>query len=98
MNEILQQTRQALFDVFGKFIADDPEEAKRLIEKHTMLPEDDPGRWAPSSKVVIHAESIPLPPPCEVPVIERWCEVSARIGNGYHCEHINNAVAAVYGG
>lgn len=97
MNETLEQTREALFKVFGKLISDDPEEAKRLIERHTHLPEDDSGQWAPHSAVVIHSECIPLPSPCEVPAIEAWCRVSELI-DGHFCEHINSAVAAVYEG
>ena len=95
MSEALKQTREALFKVFGEYIAETPEQAKALIEKHTMLPEDDSGQWAPRSQVVIHAEAIPLPSPCEVPAIESWCRVSDLM-DGYFCEHINNAVVAVY--
>ena len=95
MNEVLERTRDALLKVFGKCIHEDPEQARILIERHTHLPENDPGQWAPRSAVVIHAECIPLPPPCEIPIIEMWCEVSDLL-DGYFCEHINNAVAAVY--
>lgn len=95
MNEILEQTRDALFKIFGAGISDDPTEAKKLIEQHTHLPEDDSGQWAPRSAAVIHAECIPLPSPEEIPAIEAWCRVSDLL-DGHFCEHINGAVVAVY--
>ena len=97
MTQALQDTRKALFTAFGNSIDKDPAEAKRLIERHTHLPEDDVGGWSPSAAVVIHAENIPLPGPGEVPATDLWCVASALIP-GHFIEHINNGVAAVYEG
>lgn len=95
MNEILERTRKALFEVFGQSIDPDAEKARALIERHTHTGEDDPGGWSREAAVVIHAECIPLPVPVEIPAIEDWCRVSDMLGDHF-CEHINNAVTAVY--
>ena len=97
MTKALQDTRTALFTVFGESIDKDPEKAKQLIEQHTHLPEDDTGGWSPTAAVVIHSECIPLPCPAEVPAINLWCAASDLIP-GHFIEHINNGVAAVYEG
>jgi len=92
---ILKETRQALFDAFGDCVSEDPNEAKKLIERHTHFGEDAPGGWAPKAIVVILAECIPLPEMSEVPQIDAWMNASAKINGGF-IEHINNAVAAVW--
>jgi len=92
---ILEEVRAALFSEFGSRISEDEDSAKSLIEKHTFLPEDDSGQWAPSAAVVIHAESIPLPAAHEFRDIEAWCRVSTALSSHF-CEHVNDAVVAVY--
>ncbi len=97
MNEILIKICDALFAEFGGHISEDPAEARQLIEKHVHLPEDDTGGWAPGSTAVIHAENIPLPGLYEIPNIEAWFRVSEAL-DGHYCEHINDAVVAIYPG
>lgn len=93
--DILEQTRKALFEVFGKQIAYSEEMADILIRRHTFCGDEDPGEWSPGAAVVIHCESIPLPEPVDIPAIEAWSRVSDLL-EGHFCEHINNVVVAVY--
>lgn len=93
--KVLEQTREALFKVFGELVSSNEAEAKRLIEQHTHVPENEPGGWAPNSVVVIIAEAIPLPGLYEVRDIDAWDRVSEEIP-GHFVEHVNAAVAAVY--
>ena len=95
MKEIITKVCDALFNEFGGQVDKDPVEARRLIEKHVHLPEDDTGGWAPGSAAVIHAENIPLPGAYSIPGIEAWCRVSNTLDTHY-CEHVNNAVVAIY--
>lgn len=92
---VLESTRKALLETFGDYVDGNPDEAKRLIDKHTYIGGDDPGNCAPRALVVIVAECIPLPEMCEVPQINAWMEASDKIDGGF-IEHINNAVAAVW--
>ena len=93
--EALSKVRVALLEEFGSCIDSDPARAKESIERHTFLPMDDPGQWAANAVVVIHAESIGLPGPWEADGIEVWASGSNRL-DGFYCEHVNNAVVAVY--
>jgi len=96
MENLLQEVRHAIYETFK--VNNDDGENERLrdsLEKHVMLPVDDPGEWAPHSLAVIHNESMMLDGPTLA--LECWIEVSNKlIPHGYFVEHINEAVSAIY--
>lgn len=94
-DKILTQLRDALLAEFGSDIDTDAAKAKARVERYTCHPLDDPGEWAPNAAAIVHAEHIDLPLPLEIPAIEAWQRVSDRL-DGFYCEHVNNAVVAVY--
>lgn len=96
LENILDRTREAIFEVLGDFISLDPERAKEIIRKSTYLGSEDPGEWSPDAAVIIHCES-GVPSGLYDRLFDKWFEVSRRLRTHY-CEHINAAVIAVYEG
>ena len=94
-DNILDRTAKALFKVFESFLDGTKEEKFTLIREHLHTGEDDPGGWSRGAAVIIHSESIPLPCPAEVPIIELGGRGSDELGD-YYVEHINYGVAAIY--
>lgn len=91
---LLRQVQEAIFAVFSPMVCDE-QEFRRALEKHVLLPNDDPGEWAPESFAVIRGEAIGLPGPTVA--LGQWLEVSdLLIPHGFYVENINEAVAAVY--
>ena len=93
----LDRVRAVIFDVFGSLIADDQDEAKRVIAASTYTGRLDPGGWCRDAEVVVHTES-------GIPngslddghfIIDQWSEVSRRLGDLF-CEHYNAAIICVY--
>jgi len=92
MKNLLSEVRGAIYEVFSE---DSDALLQKSLEKHVMLPDEDPGEWAPNSCAVIHNESLMIGGPTEA--LDRWLEVSnLLIPHGYFVEHINESVSAVY--
>jgi len=93
----LEQVRAAILKVFGNLIADDVDEAKKIIKEATYTGKTDPGGWERSAEVVIHCES-------GIPngmfedghlIMDKWSEVTNQL-DGLFCEHYNAAIVCVY--
>jgi hypothetical protein len=85
MDDAIDKTREAIFKVFGKNIAEDERVAEDLIKRHIHQYD---------RTVRIDAGKLGLPLPCEKPAARRWDEVRGRIG--YRVEHLNHETVAVY--
>jgi len=88
----LRTVRAALNHVFGHRVS--PAE----VEDSTFTASDDPGGWAPRSRVVIHTErGIPPFSYDSSALIAAWDRVGdILMADGLYCEPINGAVVAVY--
>lgn len=93
MNDILQRTREAIFEVFGEIIyPDDPEKTRREIERATRLGES--GRDSQGVVVVIFSALI-LPSEDSIYMIEGWSTVSKMLGDHF-VQTVNSEKSCVY--
>ena len=100
MADILKSVRNEIFKEFGKMVSQDSDKARKKIHEATFLGDEDPGGWAPNSKVVIHTET-GIPNSTHeygggYPITEAWIRISDALPSGHYCENVNAAVVAVY--
>ena len=93
MNDILQRTRAAIFEVFGEVICpNDPEHARKEIERATRL--GDPGRDGKGVAAVVGTANL-LGIVEGVAEIEGWATVSKLLGDHF-MQTVNAEKAHVY--
>ena len=84
----VERVRAAILAVF-------PSVTRKAVDRDVYAGRDDPGGWAPKAVAVIHCEG-GIPNANDfMENLEKWCEVSERLGDLF-CEPINGAVIAVY--
>lgn len=93
--KLLQAVRESICDTFKTGDESGDTLLRANLEKHVMLPDEDPGGWAPSACAVIHNEGLMIGGPTTS--LGKWIEASQRLYPlGYFIDHVNEAVSAVY--